>query len=206
MGKLKVSKTSKKPEASSPKVLPTSPESAPPSSQPESISVTPSSEFQKDIEKSKADILAAETETKGKRGRKALPRDAAGNIIRDAAPPSGGGAQPLALNPKTVEDNKAFIKGLAIPVANMVAVEYALKDLRAKCPEELEEPIVVSGGEILTELCGDAVGRWGKYVTLISCGFMWFAAVKNIRAENIEKIKKENEVKAGIPSDNVRPN
>lgn len=172
----------------------------------ESISVNPSNEFQKDIEKSKAAIAEADAKAKGKPGRKALPRDANGNIIRDAssiATPQSGIVQPL--NPKEVEENKLVLKNMVIPMLSGVAVQYALGDKRAAFPEEEIEPVSAAGGEILAELFPGLGAKYSKYGVFFGGMFMWGYGVTQIRKENIAKIiaeQKSTELKDGqIPAE-----
>lgn len=208
MSKAKKLKVSKKPEQSSLKVSPILEMGKnTPLSPPENISAIPSSdaaEFEKAVNQSKTNIAQADEAAKGKRGRKALPRDAAGNIIRtDAAAIPQNGIPAAPLNQQSIEENKIIVRNV-FPVVNNAAENYA-GDAKARATKEEEDAIVNCSAILLEKYMPTIMGKFGTEATMCFVLLAWGKRIQTTRAETIARIRLENSKKSelqngGIPS------
>jgi hypothetical protein len=119
-------------------------------------------DFQKDIAKSKAEI--AEADTKGKRGRKPLPRDGQGNIIRSDSPNSAPGGV-IAVNPQAIEENKQILR-VAAPALNSLVTKRALAKENFISEEEITI-LVDSGAVILEKYMPSVMNKYGMEFVFI---------------------------------------
>lgn len=205
MSKKKKLKVLKKPEQSLPKDSILSPEK--PQSPPENISDIPSievAEFSNAINQSRQNIAQAD-EVKGKRGRKALPRDAAGNIIRDATASGAtpAGVAPLILNQQSIEENKVILKSV-FPVVNKFAEQYA-GNKEARATEEEETALIATGAILLEKYMPTVMGKYGTEATFCFVLLAWGKRVHAVRGETIAKLKadelKKSELQnGGLPT------
>jgi len=202
MTKKKKLNVSKKPEPSTPKDLPKSPVNVP--SPPVSISDIPSTEaneFTQAINQSKNNIAQAD-EAKGKRGRKALPRDSAGNIIRpDAAAIPQNGIAPVVLNQQSIEENKIIVRNV-FPVINKAVVQYA-GDEKAAATKEEEDALVNASAILLEKYMPTIMGKFGTEATFCFVLLAWGKRVNSARMETIARIKAENLKKSELQNDRI---
>lgn len=159
-------------------------------------------DFAAAINQSRDAILEADSKASGKRGRKPLPRDASGNIIRDASPPPLGAAPPVApLNQASIEENKILVRQV-FPVVNNAAEKYA-GSVEARATKDEEDALVNTTAVLLEKYLPTVMGKFGTEATFCFVLLAWGKRVVAIRQQTIAEIEKESANKTKIQGNKI---
>lgn len=140
---------------------------------------------------------------KRKRGRKSLPRDEKGNIVREGGPggrgtttQAGGGTSdvPPQINP--IAEVLPLTRAVTSIYANVLVV-YA-EDERARPSLETGEHMSQSGAACLVQYFPDTFGKHAALILFSTIVGTTFFNAWVLRRENLAKLKAEKELKEKI--------